>query len=76
MADYKIINVKAEHIQLGIEKYKGKFDESLARHLKNAQLEYIPYVFEDGRVLMVLEIMNTGFLYPSKQAVYETLLAG
>ncbi len=75
MANHKIINVKAEHIQPGIEKYKGKLDSELARHLKNAQLDYMPYVFEDGRVLMVLEVMNTGFLYPSKQAVFETLLA-
>jgi hypothetical protein len=74
MSLHKIIHVKKEHIPLGIEKYKGKIDEELARHLKNAKLDYIPYVFEDGRVLMVLEILETGFLYPSKKVVFETLL--
>ena len=74
MTKHKIIHVKQEHIQLGIEKYKGVLDEDLGRHLKNAQLDYVPYVFEDGRVLMVLEMMNMAFLYPSKSAVFETLL--
>jgi hypothetical protein len=75
MTSHKIIRVKKEHIPLGIEKYKGKFDEELARHLKNAKLDYIPYLFEDGRVLMVLEILETAFLYPSQKAVFETLLS-
>ncbi|MEZ5007945.1 MAG: hypothetical protein R2728_12750 [Chitinophagales bacterium] len=76
MSSEPIIHVKSEHIQPGIEKYKGKVDEDLQRHLKNAKLEYIPYVFEDGRVMMVLEMMNTAFLYPSKKAVFNTLLKG
>lgn len=74
MSEHKIIRVKSDHIQPGIEKYKGKIDAELQRHLINAKLEYIPYLFEDGRVLMVLEIMNTAFLYPSKKVVFETLL--
>lgn len=76
MVNDQIIHVKSEHIQAGIQKYKGKIDVELQRHLKNARLEYIPYVFEDGRVMMVLEIMNTAFLYPSKKVVYQTLLSG
>lgn len=70
----KIITVKQEHIQPGIEKYKGKIDTVLQRHLKNAQLEYVPYVFEDGRVMVVYEAMQMAFLYPSKQSIFETLL--
>ncbi len=75
MSDHKIIQVKKEHIQPGIEKYKGEIDPALQRHLKNADLDYMPYVFEDGRVMMVLEVMQVAFLYPSKQAVFETLLS-
>ena len=73
MSDHKILKVKQEHIQPGIEKYKGKLDAELQRHLKNAELDYLPYVFEDGRVMMVLEMMEIAFLYPNKQAVFETL---
>ncbi len=76
MTDHKIITVKSDHIQPGIEKYKGKIDTELQRHLTNAKLDYIPYLFEDGRVLMVFEVMNTAFLYPSKKVVFETLLKG
>ena len=58
---------------MGIEKYKGKIDEHLQSIVKNAGYEYKTYVFNDGRVLLVLPHEISALLYASKELLYAKL---
>lgn len=65
-----IIIVKKEHIAPGIEKYQGKVDADLEVLFLNSGLEVKPYLFQDGRVLLIYKNQDHGILYSS----LETLL--
>jgi len=69
----KIITVSGLHIEPGIEKYGGKIDEHLAVLIKNAGLTYTPYIFMDGRVLLVLPKNVSAFLYPDMETLFRNL---
>ena len=74
MKDSKgVISIAANHIELGIKKYHGEIDTSLHNIMKSAGLAYTPYLFNDGRVLLVLPNNTAAFLYTSKDVLYETL---
>ena len=49
-----VISVAPEHIEPGIKKYKGEIDKHLQAVIKAAGFDYIPYAFNDGRILLVL----------------------
>ncbi|MBS1683212.1 MAG: hypothetical protein JSS76_00545 [Bacteroidetes bacterium] len=68
-----VISITANHIEPGIKKYKGEIDAALHNIMKSAGLSFTPYLFNDGRVLLVLPNNTAAFLYASKEVLYETL---
>ena len=64
-----VISVDKQYIKHGIEKYDGVIDVYLHSLIKNAGFDYIPYLFKDGRVLLVVPPENLGLLYPSKDSL-------
>ena len=73
MKNEGVKSVAAKHIEAGIQKYGGVIDDHLAGIVKAAGLQYTPYRFIDGRILMVLPNNLGGFLYRDKNALYELL---
>jgi hypothetical protein len=69
----KIITVASNNIEKGISKYGGKVDAHLSSLIKGANLTYTPYVFTDGRILLVLPNNISAFLYPNKEFLFEHL---
>lgn len=69
----EVIKVSAEHIDAGIKKYNGVLDAHLANVIKCAGLNYTPYAFSDGRILLVLPNNIGGFLYKDEGTLYATL---
>lgn len=73
MRNNSVISVAGKHIEMGIEKYKGRVDPHIQELLRIAQLSYTPYRFNDGRILLVLPNKSGGFLYSSEQVLFEKL---
>lgn len=73
MSSKPVVIVQSKHIALGIEKYQGKIDEHLQAIVKNAGYEYKTYMFNDGRILLVLPHEISALLYASKEALYAKL---
>lgn len=69
----KVIPIAAKHIELGIKKYQGQIDARLNNLLRNAGCSYTPYIFNDGRILLVLPNSVGALLYPNETSVYEAL---
>jgi hypothetical protein len=69
----KIVTVASKHIEAGIVKYDGKVDSHLATLIKAAGLTYTPYLFKDGRILLVLPENLSAFLYPDREFLFEKL---
>ena len=68
-----VISISANHIEAGIAKYKGVQDETISKLIKFSGLEYTPYLFNDGRVLLVLPNNIAAFLYDDKEALFDAL---
>jgi hypothetical protein len=73
MSNKEVVIVQSKHIELGIEKYQGKIDEHLQAIVKNAGYEYKTYVFNDGRILLVLPHKISALLYASRELLYAKL---
>ena len=73
MDDKKIITVAPNHIEAGIAKYGGQIDPHLSTLIKSAGLMYTPYLFTDGRILLVLPGNVSAFLYPDRDFLFATL---
>ena len=71
-----IVTVAAKHIEAGIAKYKGEPDTRLNSLIKSAGFNYTSYVFNDGRILLVLPDNVGAFLYADKETVFKTLDLG
>lgn len=69
----KAIPVSSKHVEKGIEKYRGKIDPDLHRIVRSAGLDYVPYLFEDGRVLLVFPNNLGGLLYKGKEHLFASL---
>ena len=65
--------IAAKHIEPGIQKYQGEIDIQLHTVIKSAGLNFTPYVFNDGRILLVLPHNMAAFLYPNKEVLYANL---
>ena len=63
--------VHQRHIKKGLEKYEGKLDEALHRVLQSSDWNYTPYLFKDGRILLVYENELYGLLYENKAALFQ-----
>ena len=72
----KIVKVDAIHIEAGIKKYEGVVDLHLHNIIQAAGLNYTPYTFKDGRILLVLPNELAAFLYKDEETVFETLSLG
>jgi hypothetical protein len=74
MGDKKgIVSVAANHIQAGIKKYKGEPDAHLNAVIRNAGLSYTSFVFNDGRILLVMPDNLGAFLYADQDVLFEAL---
>jgi hypothetical protein len=73
MKTEKVVRVAPNHIDAGIKKYSGIIDAHLVSLLKSAGLNYTPYQFADGRILLVLPNNLGGLLYASREVAYNTL---
>lgn len=69
----EVIRVKPEHIQPGIERYKGVVDSHLTSILNNAGYEYTAYRFADNRILLVLPNEFAAFLYRNEEVMFQRL---
>jgi hypothetical protein len=77
MSDKKgIVSVAAKHIEAGIKKYQGEPDAGLNTLIHNAGFNYTSYVFNDGRILLVLPDKVGAFLYADKDILFEALDLG
>ena len=65
--------IQSKHIQPGIEKYQGKLDNHLQAIIDKHGYEYKVYIFNDGRVLLVLPQDISALLYASREVLYEKL---
>jgi hypothetical protein len=72
----KIVTVASNHIEAGIKKYGGQVDAHLASLIKSAGLTYTPYLFTDGRILLVLPNNISAILYPDNETFFEQLDLG
>lgn len=69
----EVVKVKAEHIEPGIVKYKGRPDAHLNAILTKAGYEYTVYRFADNRILLVLPGQIAAFLYANEQVLFDKL---
>jgi hypothetical protein len=76
MSDKKILSIAVEHIEPGIKKYEGRVDTHLSAVIKAAGLSYTPYIFKDGRILLVMPSNSAAFLYPNQGILYDALSLG
>ncbi len=60
-------------IEPGIKKYSGELDMHLHAVIKAAGLDYTPYTFSDGRILLVLPNDKGAFLYKTEEIMSELL---
>ena len=68
-----VVTVAQGHIEKGIAKYQGVIDAQLTSLIKSAGLQYTPYLFNDGRILLVLPNNLGGFLYDDREAMFAAL---
>ena len=68
-----IVTVDPKHIEAGIAKYEGVIDTHLQNLIQCAGLSYTPYLFKDGRVLLVLPNNTAAILYADKDKMFEVL---
>jgi hypothetical protein len=69
----EIVSVAHKHIGAGIKKYKGVPDTQLNMLITKAGFNYTSYVFDDGRILLVLPNNIGAFLYEDKETVFKAL---
>lgn len=65
--------VLSKHIDKGIERYKGLLANDLQIHLENIAWSFIPYRFEDGRIMLVYADKSFALLYTSEEALYQDM---
>lgn len=68
-----VVSVSPDHIEKGITRYGGVIDTHLTSLIKSAGLQYTPYVFKDGRILLVLPNNIAAFLYDDKDTLFDAL---
>lgn len=68
-----VVPVAPGHVEKGITKYGGVIDAHLTSLIKSAGLQYTPYLFNDGRILLVLPNNLGAFLYADKDTLFEAL---
>jgi hypothetical protein len=68
-----IILVQNQHIDKGIERYKGELDERLQRYVDDSPLVYTVYRFEDNRILLVYHHNLYALLYENERILLEEL---
>ena len=74
MKDKKgVVSISPDHIEKGIAKYGGTVDAHLTSLIKSAGLQYKPYLFNDGRILLVLPNNLGAFLYADKDVLFDAL---
>jgi hypothetical protein len=77
MSDNKgIVSVASKHIETGIKKYSGEPDAQLNTLIHNAGFNYTSYIFNDGRILLVLPDNVAAFLYADQEALFKALDLG
>ena len=73
MVPKDLLVIKQEHIQPGIKKYNGVIATDLQELFALAGLTVDPYLFNDGRILVIYKGQQNGILYASKEVLFDKL---
>jgi hypothetical protein len=65
--------IKNEHIQRGIDTYKGERDSFTEGLLNKGNLKAEVYQFNDGRYLVKYLLLQRAFLYKNKEELLESI---
>ena len=69
-----VVKIRKEHIQKGIEKYKGVRQEEIEKLFAQGNLKADVYQFEDGRMLVHYLLLDTALLYPNEQSLMDSIV--
>jgi hypothetical protein len=71
-----VVSVASKHIEAGIKRYAAAPDVQLDALIRNAGFNYTSYVFDDGRILLVLPNNVGAFLYADQDILFAMLQLG
>ncbi|MBT6235276.1 hypothetical protein N9811_02100 [Bacteroidia bacterium] len=69
-----VVKVKKEHIQKGIDKYKGERQKDLEKLFAQGNLKAEVYRFADGRMLVHYLVIDSALLYPNESALMDAIV--
>lgn len=69
-----IVKVRKEHIEKGIDKYKGVRQADIEQLFAQGKLEAKVYRFEDGRMLVHYAVIDNALLYPNEEALMNSII--
>ena len=69
-----VVKIRKEHIQKGIEKYKGIRQEEIEKLFAQGNLKADVYRFEDDRILVHYLVLDTALLYPNEQSLMDSIV--
>ena len=69
-----IVKIRKEHIQKGIDKYKGIRQEEIEKLFAQGNLKAKVYRFEDGRMLVHYTLIDNALLYSSEQELMDAII--
>ena len=69
-----VVKVRKEHIQKGIDKYKGERQENIEKLFAQGNLKAKIYRFEDGRMLVHYLVLDNALLYPNEESLMDSII--
>lgn len=69
-----VVKIRKEHIQKGIDKYKGVRQEEIEKLFAQGKLEAKVYRFEDGRMLVHYTLIDNALLYPNEETLMDSII--
>ncbi len=69
-----VVKVRKEHIQKGIDKYKGERQENIEKLFAQGNLKAKVYRFEDGRMLVHYLVLDNALLYPNEEVLMDSIV--
>jgi len=69
-----VVKVRKEHIQKGIDKYKGERQDNIEKLFAQGNLKAKIYRFEDGRMLVHYLVLDNALLYPNEESLMDSII--
>ncbi len=70
-----VVKIRKEHIQKGIDKYKGVRQEEIEKLLARGNLNAKVYRFEDDRILVQYLTFDNALLYPNEETLMYSIMS-